>query len=144
MNELITLTRPERNFYVAKSKIENAGNGLFANEYFEPNTILFIAFALRGDNGKTKEGVEKAAAAMHTRNDPKRVWEADYIQLFPNDFINHNPDQANVESLWLGDFVVVASTRPIAKYEELYKDYRKTMKLITDMGFIMIDDYLNF
>lgn len=143
MNQLITITRPARNFYVAQSKLENAGKGLFASADIEPNTLLFIAFAPLGDNGKAKQAVQQAAAAI-SEGEQKPIWEAEYIQLFPNDFVNHNPEKQNAESAWMGDFAVVTSTRAIAAHDEIYKDYNQTMKLIADRGFQMIDNYLNF
>jgi hypothetical protein len=142
-SDLLTISRPTRTFYVAPSRIENAGKGLFAKEAIEPDTLLFIAWALLGDNGITKAKIEASAKELTDGAEQKPIWEAEYIQLYPNDFMNHS-NQPNAESAWLGDFIVVRSIKHIMEGEEILKSYAQTMKLIADRGYQQIDNYMNF
>jgi hypothetical protein len=142
-SDLITVSRPLRTFYVAPSRIENAGKGLFAKEAIEPDTLLFISWALMGDNGAAKAKIEASAKELTDGAEQKPIWEAEYMQLYPNDFVNHST-QPNAESAWLGDFIVVRSIKYIMQGEEILKDYNQTMKLIADRGYQQIDNYLNF
>lgn len=144
MNEaLLTISRPTRTFYVAPSRIENAGKGLFAKEAIAPDTLLFISWALMGDNGQAQEKIEASAKALTDGAEQKPIWEAEYTQLYPNDFVNHS-NQPNAESAWLGDFMVVRSTKHIMAGEEILKNYQQTMKLIAEKGYQQIDNYMNF
>lgn len=137
---LYELTTPARHFYPAPSKIEGAGNGLFSKALIEPDTLLFIAFAPVGNN-KNKEAINQEAKALDANAKP--VFEAEYVQLFPNDFVNHSTEP-NTETALIGDMLFVRSLREIQPHEELTKDYRKTMSLITTLGYALADDFMNF
>jgi hypothetical protein len=142
-SDLITVSRPLRTFYVAPSRIENAGKGLFAKEAIEPDTLLFIAFAMLGDNGVAKANLEASAKELTDGAEQKPIWESEYIQLYPNDFVNHS-SHPNAEAAWLGDFLVVRSTKHIMAGEEILQNYSETVKLITERGYQTIVNYLNF
>jgi hypothetical protein len=135
------ITEPTKNFSVGESNIANAGKGLFANQPIAAGTLLFIAFALRGDNGKASDSVDTAAQLL--QNDAKPVFEAKYVQLFPNDFINHSKEP-NCQTVLVGDVFFVMSLKNIQQGEELTKDYSATMQLIENAGYHLADDFLDF
>jgi hypothetical protein len=147
LSDIGIICKPSRNFSVRKSEIPNSGKGLFANSFIAENSILFIAFAPKGDNGQSNTSLMQAAASLaddeHSEERVMPVFEARYVQLFPNDFVNHS-EKPNCETAIVGELFFVRSLRDILPNEELTKDYRHTMKLIKDIGFYLADDFMNF
>lgn len=131
---------PIRQFQAKQSTIPGAGIGLYTTRELLINQPLFIAFAPRGDNRQLYNQYNQISKA---EGNLKPVFEAEYQQCYPNDFINHS-EQPNCESIWDGDYIVVRAIKVIAPGEELFKDYRHTMELIEVRGFVMVDDFLNF
>jgi len=137
---LYDLTSPGKLFYVSQSRIDGAGNGLFAKHDIEPDTLLFLAFATKGDN-VNRHAIQDAARALDANAKPS--FDGEMVQLFPNDFVNHSKEP-NCETAAIGDMLFVRSIRPIVAHEELTKNYEKTMRLITALGYELSDDFLNF
>ena len=144
MTYILKLLSPERNFEYKPSQIPNSGNGLFALEPFSKGEPLFIAFAPMGDNGKQRNIFENLSQNPEFKGENSKLWEAHYHQLFPNDYLNHNPELKNAASIFAGDFLLKVALRDIVEGEELFSDYTQTINLIESRGWKFMENWLDF
>lgn len=120
------MERINNKFYVAPSKIQ--GMGLFASKVIQPMEILFLAFG-RAD-----------FICLIDNNS----FECHFVQLFPNNFVNHSETQANSINSWVDNlYIVKKASRLIMPGEEIVSDYKKGMELIKGKGY-SVGDWLKF
>lgn len=114
---------PKYGLFKAKSKIPNAGNGVFTADHIPAGTVLFASFTWVGTRSKQ--------------------FEVDYEQSHWNRSLNHS-EKPNLESFWnSGQTIMYKRTiRDILAGEELTSDYMQTEAIIP-AGYTF-NSFLNF
>ena len=111
-------------FYKKKSRIHNAGEGLFTDTPIRLGADLFVSFR--------KEPLNSG------------LFDTDYTQSQQNSKVNHGSNPNTKTYLNKKKDIVRFAIRDIKPGEEITSDYRQTMKLIADHRLGLSENFLAF
>jgi len=110
-------------FFIGKSNIPGAGQGIFTHVPIKAGTVVMVSFIKNEKN--------------------TGVFEDDFNQSQASGKINHSY-APNLSSFWYKGAMYKKAIRNIAPNEELTSNYADTMNLISPLGYTLRMDFLWF